>query len=38
MSNATVYSIAYIKIDPCLDPLRGNPRFEALVQKIFGGQ
>jgi TolB-like protein/tetratricopeptide (TPR) repeat protein len=32
------YNIAYIKIDPYLDPLRGNPRFEALVQKIFGRQ
>ena len=32
------YNIAYIKLDPCLDPLRGDPRFEALVQKIFRGQ
>ena len=28
--------IALIKVDPFLDPLRGHPRFEALVQKIFG--
>jgi len=27
--------IVYIKIDPMLDELRGNPRFEALVQKVF---
>ena len=32
------YNIAYIKADPFLDPLRGHPRFESLVQKIFGGQ
>ncbi len=24
-----------IKIDPILDDLRGQPRFEALIQKIF---
>ena len=28
--------IALIKVDPFLDPLRGHPRFEALVQRIFG--
>jgi Flp pilus assembly protein TadD len=32
------YNIAYIKIDPYLDPLRGQPRFEALVQKVFDAQ
>jgi Flp pilus assembly protein TadD len=32
------YNIAYIKVDPYLDPLRGHSRFEALVQNIFGGQ
>jgi len=24
-----------VKVDPLLDDLRGNPRFEALVQKVF---
>src|SRR5438552_2456612 len=30
--------IALIKVDPFLDPLRGDPRFESLVQKITGGK
>jgi hypothetical protein len=27
-----------IKADPKLDPLRGDPRFEALVQTVVGAE
>ena len=29
-------NISWIKVDPMLRPLRGDPRFEALVQKVIG--
>jgi TolB-like protein/Tfp pilus assembly protein PilF len=33
-----VAGAAWVKVDPMLDELRGNPRFEALVQKIFASK
>jgi TolB-like protein/Tfp pilus assembly protein PilF len=32
------YEILFIKVDPLLDPLRGDPRFETLVQKVVGAE
>ena len=32
------YSIGFIKVDRDLDPLRGDPRFETLVQKVFAAK
>ena len=34
----TGFYISLIKVDPLFDALRGDPRFEALVQKIVGGK
>jgi tetratricopeptide (TPR) repeat protein len=33
----TGFEINFIRVDPYLDPLRGEPRFEALVSKVVSG-
>jgi hypothetical protein len=30
-------NLIFVKLDPYLDPLRGDARFEALVSKILSG-
>ncbi len=30
------FGIAYLKVEPAYDPLRGHPRFEALLKDIYG--
>ena len=32
------YNIAFVKVDPFFDSLRGDPRFQAFVQKIFAAK
>ena len=31
-------SLPYLKVNPSWDPVRRDPRFETLVQKVFGGK
>jgi TolB-like protein/class 3 adenylate cyclase/Flp pilus assembly protein TadD len=38
VANREGQPITWIKVDPLFDPLRGDPRFEALAQKVVGAK
>jgi len=38
LADRDTLGVNLITVDPMLDPLRGDPRFEALVQKVVGAK